>query len=460
MKNPKTYSKQMLISLALVFAFIFSFTVKSNAQDQQLGSTEVKTDSSATKVYLDLQNGITADAAVKIALENNGEILALRQEVESARSLVKQAALKPNPTIEVTGARQIGGMDNNVMVAGSLPLELGGRRSARIVVAQAELEIREFALKNQERLLAAEVRSKFGEVLLTIQKVEILERIMANTGQGYQIISAKVAEGRTAPLEKNMLLVEINRLRSMRETAEGKVETAMFELKNLVGMKPENPLRLNGDFKNLVDNLPSVDEFVADALRDRPDLQGARAMEKLAIARLNQARSESKVDASLKTGYQRMKSGFPLNGTTETGALQPIESVFQYFTFGVEINLPVRNRNQGMIEAAIYEQQAAQSRIQFGELTIRREVNVAYVRYNRAVRALTIFQSGVRDQASVNLQAIWQTYEFGKRTLSDYIAEERRFLDVENELIDALLETYLAKIEILRATNAPKLIIK
>jgi len=44
--------------------------------------------------------------------------------------------------------------------------------------------------------------------------------------------------------------------------------------------------------------------------------------------------------------------------------------------------------------------------------------------------------------------------------LSDYIAEERRYLEIENEVTDALLETYLARIEILRATNAPKLIIK
>ncbi|HRH45195.1 MAG TPA: TolC family protein [Pyrinomonadaceae bacterium] len=461
MMNPRKTNRLMVLSLALSFAFIFTFAEKSSAQEgQQISSTSVKGDSATAKIYLDLQNGMTGDAAVKFALENNGEILALRQEVEAAKSLVKQAALKPNPMFEASGAQQIGGTDNNLMVQGSLPLELGGRRSARIAVAQADLEIREFALANQERLLAAEVRSKFGEVLSTIKKVELLERIMANTRQGYQIITAKVTEGRTAPLEQNMLLVEVNRLRSMRETSEGKVEAAMFELKNLIGMKPETLLRLSGDFEDLIDNLPPVEEFVTNALRDRPDFQGARAMEKLAVARLNQARSESKVDASLKTGYQRMKSGFPLNGITDTGALQPIESVFHYFTFGVEINLPVRNRNQGMIEAAVYEQQAAQSRIQFGELTVRREVNVAYARYNRAVRALTIFQSGVRDQASVNLQAIWQTYEFGKRTLSDYIAEERRFLDIETELTDALLETYLAKIEIKRSTNTPKLIIK
>lgn len=455
MKN-KIKRLRFLFMFALLLAVLVQIVQKA---DSQTISEAVKTDS-PVRLYLDLQNGMTADDAVKFALENNGEIEALRKETEAARSLVKQAELRANPKIEANGSRQIGGTDNNLMVEGMLPLELGGRRSARIAVAQAELEIREFALLNQERLLAAEVRSKFGEVLSNIKKLELLEKITSNTRQGYDIIAAKVTEGRTAPLEQNMLLVELNRLRSMRETAEGKVETAMFELKNLIGMRPESNLRLRGDFEYMVDNLPAVEESVANALRERPDLQGARATEKLAVARLNQARTESKIDASLKTGYQRMRSGFPLNGITDTGGLQPIESVFHYFTFGVEIDLPVRNRNQGMIEAALYEQQAAQSRIQFGELTIRREVNVSYARYNRAVRALTIFQNGVRDQANANLQTIWRTYEFGKNTLSDYIAEERRFLDIENELIDALLETYLARIEILRATNSPKLIIK
>jgi outer membrane protein TolC len=58
------------------------------------------------------------------------------------------------------------------------------------------------------------------------------------------------------------------------------------------------------------------------------------------------------------------------------------------------------------------------------------------------------------------LKVIWQTYELGKNTLSEYIAEERRFLEIENELIDALLETYLARIEVLRTANAAELIKK
>jgi outer membrane protein, heavy metal efflux system len=412
-------------------------------------TTAVKTVSSAA-VYLDRQNGMTADEAVRFALENNGEIQALRKETEAARSLVKQAGLRANPKIEAGGERQIGGMDNRLMGEGMLPLELGGRRAARVAVARAELEIRESALANQERLLAAEVRAKYGEALANVQKLELLERILANTNQGYEIIAARVTEGRTAPLEQNMLLVELNRLRSLRETAEGRAETAFFELKNSIGIKPEQPLRLRGNFDDLLDGVPPLDEAVAGALRERPDLQ-------LADTRLEQARAESRVDASVRAGYQRMRSGFPFRAFDETGALQPIENLMNFFTFGVEIDLPVRNRNQGMIEAAIFEQEAAERRIEFGELTVRREVNVAFARRNRAVRALTIFQNGVRDQANANLQVVWQTYELGKINLSDYIAEERRFLEIENELIDALLETYLARVEILRAANAPEL---
>jgi len=134
-----------------------------------------------------------------------------------------------------------------------------------------------------------------------------------------------------------------------------------------------------------------------------------------------------------------------------------VQDVFHFFTFGVEIDLPVFNRNQGAVEAATFDQQAATRRTEFGELTIRREVATAFARYNRAARSLSIFQNGVRDQAQANLQVIWQTYELGASSLLDYIAEQRRFLEIENELIDAQFETYSAHIETMRATNAPEL---
>jgi len=338
-----------------------------------------------------------------------------------------------------------------------LPLELGGRRAARILVAQRELEAREFELANKERLLASDVRLKFGEALAAIKKLEITEMTLAAAKQGYELVAARVTEGKIAPLEQNVFLVEVNRLQSMRETAEGKVEAAMFELRNMIGMKPEETLRLRGNFDDLITAQPSLADATERALVERPDLQGARSVEKLATARVEMAKSEGRIDASVKAGYQRMNSSFPVSGFDDHGILRPVQDVFHFFTFGVEIDLPVFNRNQGAVEAATFDQQAATRRTEFGELTIRREVATAFARYNRAARSLSIFQNGVRDQAQANLQVIWQTYELGASSLLDYIAEQRRFLEIENELIDAQFETYSAHIETMRATNAPEL---
>jgi cobalt-zinc-cadmium efflux system outer membrane protein len=383
----------------------------------------------------------------------------MRKEAEAGEALIRQAKLRANPNLDVTGNRQIGGMDNSLMVQGGLPLELGGRRNARIKVAERELEIRKQAVAERERQLAFEVRSKFGESLAAALKLKFTEEILAAATENYNLVSAQVGEGRRPPLEQSMEAVELNRIRAMRETTESTVETRFFELRNLIGEPPEEPLRLRGDFETFLGPVPAQSESIDRALQTRPDLLGARAVEQLAAARTNQARAEGRIDADVMLGYQRMRSGFPLLGIEEsTGALLPIDSKMHFFTFGVTLKLPVRDRNQGMIAASILEEEAARSRREFGELTIRREVAVAYARYDRALRAKEIYRVGVRDQAAANLNVVRQTYELGSKTLLDFIAEQRRFIDTESGYIDALLEAYLARLEILRATNAPELV--
>jgi len=97
-------------------------------------------------------------------------------------------------------------------------------------------------------MLAAEVRMKFGEALAAALKLSFTDQLVEANQQSFNLIAARVIEGATPPLEQNMALVELNRLKSMRETAEGKVEVAFLELRNLMGMPPEKPLRLRGDF--------------------------------------------------------------------------------------------------------------------------------------------------------------------------------------------------------------------
>lgn len=451
MLNNKTLRLGCVISLALGLASPGTW-----AQSQ---TTDAVSPSPLSR-YIDQIAGMSADEAVTYALAHNGDLLATRKEIEASQALVKQASLRPNPKLDIEGARQINGKDNSVMAGAMLPLELGGRRAARIAVAQRELEVREHELTNRERLLAAEVRMKFGETLAQSLKLAFAEELLANNQRGYNLIAARVSEGATPPLEQNMALVELNRLRSMRENVEGKLEVLLFELRNLIGMPPEQLLRLRGDFGNLIDLPAPVALETERALRERPDLLAARTMETLGIARIEQARAAGRLDAGVTAGYERMNSSFPVFGINDNGQLQPVQDVFHFLKFGVSLDLPVRNKNQGAIEAAVVETEATRQRREFAELTARREVAVAYARYESAARAMEIFRNGVRDQAKANLDVVRQTYELGSTTLLDYIAEQRRFIELETDFIDAQLATYSARVEIERATASPELIKK
>jgi cobalt-zinc-cadmium efflux system outer membrane protein len=344
------------------------------------------------------------------------------------------------------------------MVEGNWPLELGGRRASRVLVAERGVEVREAALANSERALAASVREKFGEALAEVVKLGVMEELLTNSQKGYRLVVARVLEGRTAPLEQNEVLVEVNRLRSVRERGRGRVEVALLELRNLMGAEPSESLKLRGDFEGLIDPLPAPNVAATRAAAERPDILAARASERLAEARVAEARASGRADAEVRAGFQRMSTGFPLSGITDVGRLAPIENTVNSVTFGVSVTLPVRDKNIGATEAALAELDAAKRRREFTELTARREVASAYASYEAAARASEIYRVGVRGQAGQNLAVIRKTYELGSKTLLDYIAEQRRYIELENDYVDSLLETYRARVRVALASAAPELL--
>lgn len=440
--------------LCVVLLLLAQIAVNVSAQTP---ATDQK-QSVALARHVDQKSGLSADDLVAYALEHNLELQAMRKEIDAAKGLVKQARLRANPKVDLSISQNVTGTDHNIDADVMLPLELGGRRAARIAVAERQVEVREREFANRERLLAAEVRMKFGDALAQAFKLALTDELIESNQQSFNLVAARVTEGATPPLEQNMVLVELNRLKSMRESAEGKVEVAMLDLKNVVGMPPEQPLRLRGNFDNLIDQLPAISETTERALRDRPDLLAARAAEDVALAQIEQARSEGRLDASLLAGYEHMIFGFPVKGFDDVGRLQPVSGGFHYFKFGISLDVPVRNKNQGAIEAAVAQSEAAKRRREFAELVVRHDVATAYAQYERAARAMEIFRVGVQQQARANLDVVRQTYELGSKTLIDYLGEQRRFIDFENDFVDAQLAVYNARVEILKAAASPELI--
>lgn len=445
------HAKRIVRLSTLIFGMLLA---AASALGQDLSTATSRSSSR----FIDVVNGTTVEQAVARALKDNPELNAVRTDAEAGEALLRQAGSRPNPTLDVRGTKQFGGSDGSFMIEGGLPLELGGRRAARVAVAGKELEIRRLAAADRELQLAAEVRNKFGEVLAAVMKLQFAEKTLTLAKTNFDLVSAQVTEGRRPPLDQNMEIVELNRIRAMLEGAEAAAELRLLELKNLLGIAPKQPFTIRGDLGQMLDPIPPENTASERAIETRPDVAATRAMEELAAARSGQARAEGRIDGELMFGYQRMRSSFPLMDiNSQTGALTTMNENMNFLTFGIKLMLPLRDRKEGMIAAAKLDEKAARSRTEFSELTARREIAASYIRYERARRAFEIYRVGVRDQAAANLDVVRQTYELGSKTLLDYIAEQRRFIETENGYIDALLEVFLARTEILKATNSAEL---
>lgn len=403
---------------------------------------------------LDPANGMTADDLVRYALEHNGESQAARKMIAEARGRLRQAALKPNLMVEASGTQAVNGPDNAQMIGIEAPLELGGRRKARVAVAEREVEAREAEVRDFERRLAGDVRMKYAEAIAAARNLRNAEELLNLTRDSHRLIRARVELGKSAPLEQSLAWVELNKTEATRIGFESKAEIAMLELKKIIGMPPDETLRLRGDF-DLEQQPPPQSEALRLALESRPDLAALRAAESVAAAQANQARVEGRIDASLFANYQRMSSGYDIRGFNDSGALAPVAGVFHNLTFGVRLSLPTRNRNQGLIEAAIAAEEAARKRREFAELVARNEVASAYARLEKAREALAVYHNRVRETAMSNLDVMRKAYALGRDNLLGYIAEQRRFIEVETGYTDLLKEQLEALAEIERAAGLP-----
>lgn len=296
--------------------------------------------SPAVALYFDPQQGTSANDLVRRALTANGELAAARLEATRARARLRQAGLRPNPTIdfEQTTGRLTGSAgESETSIGVALPLEIGGRRQRRIELALGQLEATEAEIADRERRLAGEVRALYAEALAALRELETTENLTNLDLQTVRVVQIRVNEGDSAPLELNLLRAEVERLRSRRALVEGRLRSALIRLKNLAGIAPEESLRLREELAPPTRaRLPAtLDTSIEIALRTRPDLRLARLNEEVAQAGFRLVRAQNSPDVTAFTRYTLSRSAFD---DTPVGVLRDRDRLL---TFGVSVGIPV-----------------------------------------------------------------------------------------------------------------------
>jgi cobalt-zinc-cadmium efflux system outer membrane protein len=292
---------------------LFMLTMSAAGQAQQLQNR-----AEGVSAYLDPTDGLSLDDAIARALTQEPSLRASRSRIDVTRGLREQAGLRPNPAVSFSQQQEPSGSDNQTRIELQWPLDLF-RKAGRIGVADREIDVARHAAANRERTL----------------------------------ITDRVERGAAPPLDRDILRVEVQRLEADRLVQAGAVERRLFELKRVLGMPPDAPVKLRESLETLVRrDPPRPSGGAADAAMSRPDVQEAEAQLRVGEAQVDRARREGRPDASVFGMYMRMDAGFPQQGLSPTGAFEPIRSVFHYVSVGAMLTLPVRNRNQGAVAAA------------------------------------------------------------------------------------------------------------
>jgi outer membrane protein, heavy metal efflux system len=406
--------------------------------------------------FLDPVAGLSLEQAIAQAVEREPSLRAARAEVDVARGTRLQAGLRPNPTVSVAQQTEPTGTDSQTRVDVQWPLDLF-RKPGRVNVADREIEATQYSAADRERVLAAEVRMKYGEVLTAVRELSVSDDLVAATARQHGLVSVRVREGATPPLGRDMLRVELQRLEADRLLQAGHAEHALVELKRLLGLAADVPVKLRDNLEQVTlreTALPLAGNSLPAA--GRPDVNEAETRMHLAEARIDQARRDGRFDVSVFGLYMRTDAGFLQRGFGPQNDLERVRGIFHYWAGGITVMVPLRDRKQGEIAAAQAQRAGAAAELAATRLTAQAEIVGARTRDDHARRAVAAYSSDTLALAKQNLEVVGQAFELGRMTLFEVLTEQRRYLDVERAYTSALREAYEARQALRRALGEVK----
>lgn len=446
-----------LLSALVVAVIIFAATTSNFSQEATPSPIPTPVKLTSTE-YVSQEDGLTIEKLVELGANRRADLQAARARLTIAEGRLQQARFRPNPTFdtEFGSPRILGGESEFDFSAGvSQTFELGGKRTKRVAVAELELQQIRAEVLTLERRLAVEIRTAYTNALSAARQLDVLEKLIIANAEIVRVTEARLKEGDVAPLDLNLVKVEADGLKIRAIQARNDLETALLELKTLIGADVAEAIKLAPQTERPPRLDLGLSELTTIALRERADLQVARLGEQLGAARVNLAKSNAIPNISGSVRFSRSKGIIdlpgPVNGSNFASDLD------NELTFGVSIDIPIFNRNQGEIASAVGEQTQATRNREFLESTIKRDVAVAYRKYRAAAESLTIYAVQIIPRSEVNLKAVQQAYGFGEFSVFEVVNEQRRLIENITNYNQSLRDYYnaLNELETALGTTIP-----
>ncbi|MGL3822241.1 TolC family protein [Sphingopyxis sp. R3-92] len=381
---------------------------------------------------------LTLDEAVVLAGGSAPAAEVATANVDAASAARRVAGLRPNPALSVevenfVGTGPYNGVNGADITASlAIPLELGGKRQARIAVADAaahRAQIAQAIAKADIRLQVTElyVQASAAEVRVAIAEDQF--RIAGDTARAATI---RVQAGRASPLEQER--AEVARLTAEAEAEKTRrlADAARNNLARRIGRPITGPLDiavLGGPGSGAMG--PPRPVSAAGTLV----LAAADADLATADAGVQLARSQRVPDLTVGPGVRRLEA------TNDVAAV-----------FSVSVPLPLFNNGRAAVDQASAERRRADAQRRVTALDVEQQISDAEVEAANAAAAARV-ASGPALSAAMEAARIARIgYREGKFGQLELLDAERTLTEMRVASIEALESYQLAKARLERLT--------
>jgi outer membrane protein, heavy metal efflux system len=369
------------------------------------------------------QTRLSMQDAVSLALSCRPELRASLDRVESSTGLRQQAALRPNPRLILQSedfhpSNFTFGRDSQSYVYGSQVFEARGKRGGRISVADQVIERNRAQVDRVRREIVFNVHQAYWEVEAAQMARELYAQ---DDGYFRQIVDyhqARFSEGKLAEVDLLRVRLERERVHAAAENANLEAQRAMLRLAREVASPTNESWTLVEDFQTLETPLNTPDQ--GDLIALRPEGRAALAVLAEARANIELQKANRRQDVQGLFGYKR-------NGPDNA------------MVAGLQINIPIFDRNQGAIAASEADARAAEQGVAALRNQIASEVALAEREYQmRRDQYLRTFQP-LRNRATDISNISRAAYREGGLDLVRLLDAERLRVEAQISWANALL---------------------
>ena len=309
-------------------------------------------------------------------MAQNPVLAANRARVEAAAGRRVQAGLSPNPRFilqsENTRFTSQGGFtffrDTDTFAYASQVLESGGKRQRRMEFASSGVRLAELDQEAGNRQIAARVGLAYWYAVGAARSFELLEESARNFERIVTYHRDRVREGAMAGADLLRVELEQDRLRTLASNAQREAESARLALFREMGLTQYPAVALSDSLTTLtspvIPDLPQI-------LEARPEIRSARQAVEQARSNVQLQQANAKPDPEVLFGYKKTAG-------------------YDTVVAGFQINLPIRNRNQGNIAAADADVRVAEASLHSLEVQVKSEVESARQDYDSRRQLLTM----------------------------------------------------------------------